>query len=173
MYDAIWIENGSSHRVMTEQIPHGYITLPYYRLLAASYLELNTKMSQVWNTSNICSGVVPKIERASWLIPASQLDSFEFQPYFTQITGLQLELTQAILQVNKDLTQGNTTADIARQFSQASNICPGEKWTATLPTNSPDKSLSKQSVKISFSHQLDSTKLPDGKPISLSYEVKS
>jgi hypothetical protein len=170
MYDAIWIENGSS-QVMTH-ISHGYITLPYYRLLAASYLELNTKMSQVWNTSNICSGVVPKIERASWLVPSSQLDSFEFQPYFTQITGLQLELTQAILQVNKDLTQGNTAADVARKFSQASNICPGEKWTATLPTNSPDKSLSQQSVKISFSHQLDSTKLPDGKPIPLSYEVK-
>jgi hypothetical protein len=112
MYDAISIEHGSSDRIISNQISHGYITLPFYRLLAASYLELNTQQSQIWTTSNICSEIVPKIERlgkahalrTSWHLPISQLLTSDFDPYFTQITGLQLELTQAILHVNKDLT---------------------------------------------------------------------
>ena len=173
MYDAVSIENGSSNRIIAAKISHGYITLPYYRLLAATYLELNTKMSQSWTTSNICSGVVPKIARSSWQLPISQLLAFEFDPYFTQITGLQLELTQAILQVNKDLTEGNLAADIAGKFSQASTICPGEKWTATLDRNSPEQSLTQRSIEISFSHQIDPTRLPNHQPISLTYKIQS
>jgi hypothetical protein len=174
IYDAFWIENVNSDQVMTDRIAHGYITLPYDRLLAAIYLELNTKRSQIWTTSNICSGVVPKIERSSWLLPISQqLLTFELDPYFTQITGLQLELTQAILQVNKDLTEGNTAADIARKFSQASSICPGEKWIATLDRNSPAQSLSQRSIEISFSHQIDPTRLPNHQAILLNYKVQS
>jgi hypothetical protein len=146
-------------------------------------------MSQSWTISNICSGVVPKIERSSWQLPISQLLTFEFDPYFTQITGLQLELTQAILQVNKDLMEGNTAADIARKFSQPSSICPGEKWIATLDRNSPEQSLlvlseavgvaspletvSQRSIEISFSHQIDRNRLPNRQAISLTYKMQS
>jgi hypothetical protein len=172
MYDAFWIEHGSSDRIIADKISHGYITLPYYRLLAASSLELNTKMSQSWTTSNICSGVVPKIELSSWLLPISQLLTVELDPYFTQITGLQLELTQAILQVNKDLTDGSTVADIAERFDRPSTICPGEKWTATLDRNSPAQSLSQRSIEIAFSHQID-PKLPNNQSISLSHKLQS
>jgi hypothetical protein len=173
MYDAFWIEYGSSDRIIADQISTGYITLPYDRLLAATYLEFNTQQSQIWTNSSICSGVVPKIERSSWLLPISPLLTFELNPYFTQITGLQLELTQAILQVNRDLTAGNTAADIDRKFSQPSSICPGEKWIVTLDRNSPNKSLSQRSIEISFSHQIDPTRLPNHQAILLNYKMQS
>jgi hypothetical protein len=130
----------------------GYVQLakPQARLVLVSYHYATQKELSFWQHNPICQiNSRNKAPVYNWSILKST-DSIPstYSREYPELKrrDLSWELSKSIRQVSDRLKAGQAATTVAQEFSQSSQTCPGEKWTATA-TN--DK------VIIAFSHALD------------------
>jgi hypothetical protein len=134
----------------------GYAQLvkPQARLEIVGYRYAKLKELSFWQHNSICQvnsgNTAPiynwEILKSTYSAPSAYDDSYDKGYLELQRRKLSWELSKSIREVSDRLRAGQAAATAAQEFSQSSQICPGEKWTATA-TN--DK------VVIAFSHALD------------------
>jgi hypothetical protein len=140
-----------SYNLPLRHVP-GYVQLvkPQVRLEIVNYHYATLKELSFWQHNPICqinSGNTAPIYNWNILKATDSIPSTYARNYLhLQRRDLSWELSKSIRQVSDRLRAGQAATTVAQKFSQSSQTCPGEKWTATA-TN--DK------VIIAFSHALD------------------
>jgi hypothetical protein len=130
----------------------GYVQLvkPQARLEIVSYHYATLKELSFWQHNPICqinSGNTVPVNNWKILKSTDSIPSTDARDYlYLQRRDFSWELSKSVRQVSDRLKAGQAATTVAQEFSQSSQTCPGEKWTATA-TN--DK------VIIAFSHALD------------------
>jgi hypothetical protein len=134
----------------------GYAQLvkPQARLEIVGYHYAKLKELSFWQHNPICQvnsgNTTPiyswEILKSTYSAPSAYDDSYDKGYLELQRRDFSWELSKSVRQVSDRLKAGQAATTVAQEFSQSSQTCPGEKWTATA-TN--DK------VIIAFSHALD------------------
>jgi hypothetical protein len=126
----------------------GYVQLakPQVRLEIVSYHDAKLKELSFWQHNLICQinsgNTAPvynwKILKSTYSAASAYDDIYDGGYLELQRRNLSWELSKSIRQVSDRLRAGQAATTVAQEFSQSSQTCPGEKWTATATSDKVD-----------------------------------